>query len=407
MVKPLFYIFFIFTLSLHPKLSAQQEQINNRKQELNKIKNEIAILEEEIGKEEVREKETIKVLENYNKQSFLLNKVISNYRNEEKQKQKQIDKSNRTINSIEAEIQGLKQNYAKYVVAIYKKGSLSEFESILDAESLQQALLRIQYLKKFSDKREKDLELLQTKKIELIEAKVLLQKEINDKKLLAEQKKAEEKMLNLKLGERKEILKSIRQDKSKLKAALDSKKEAQTKINNLIAKLIEEEKKRQMQLASVENNNIVEEKSGIEYDLSTDSFSSFSQLKGKMSWPLYNGKIIGRFGENKNSVLNTVTLNYGIDIEANADINVRCVAEGVISAIDWLPGYGSIIIVSHNEEYRTVYGHLQEIFVQEGSKVYEGTVLAKIGESVDGKVLHFEIWKARNNRDPEMWLARK
>jgi len=106
-------------------------------------------------------------------------------------------------------------------------------------------------------------------------------------------------------------------------------------------------------------------------------------------------------------VLNTVTLNYGIDIEAKEDNNVRCLAEGVVSAIDWLPGYGSVIIISHNEDYRTVYGHLEEIFVQEGDKVNSGTVLAKVGESVDGEVLHFEIWKARLNRDPELWLAKK
>jgi len=33
--------------------------------------------------------------------------------------------------------------------------------------------------------------------------------------------------------------------------------------------------------------------------------------------------------------------------------------------------------------------------------------LARVGESVDGKVLHFEIWKARLNRDPELWLVKK
>ncbi len=59
-------------------------------------------------------------------------------------------------------------------------------------------------------------------------------------------------------------------------------------------------------------------------------------------------------------------------------------------------------LISHNEDYRTVYGHLAEIVVPEGDKVNVGTVLAKVGESVDGEVLHFEIWKARLNHDPEL-----
>jgi len=403
--KRLYIIPFLLLFFLTP-IFPQVEQIDDKKEELDRIKEEISELEKELEEETALEKESVKVLENYNKQSFLLNKIINNFRREEQDKQAQINERNRIIKSIEAEIGVLKENYASYIVSIYKKGPLNELESVIDSESLQQAILRIQYLKKFSDRREKDLEELEIKKAELVTAKTLLQREINEKRLLAEQKKAEEEVLQTKLVERKKILNNVRQDKAKLQATLDAKKEAQAGIKNIIAKLIEEEKKRKQQLASVDGTDIIEEHSGIEYDLGITSFSSFAQMKGEMLWPLHKGKIIGKFGENKNSVLNTVTLNYGIDIEAKEDNNVKCVAEGVVSAIDWLPGYGSVIIVSHNEDYRTVYGHLEEIFVHEGDNVKAGTVLAKIGESVDGKVLHFEIWKARSNRDPELWLAK-
>jgi septal ring factor EnvC (AmiA/AmiB activator) len=407
MVAKRLYIIPFLLLSFLTPIFSQVEQIDAKKEELARIKGEIYELELELKEETSLEKESVKVLENFNKQSFLLNKLITNIRREEQDKQTQINKRTRIIKSIETEIEVLKINYARYIVAIYKKGSLNELESVMDSESLQQAILRIQYLKKFSDRREKDLKELEIKKDELETAKVLLQQEINDKRLLAEQKKAEEKVLQTKLAERKKILNNVRQDKANLQATLDAKKEAQSRIKNIITKLIEEEENRKQQLASVDGTDIIEETTGMEYDLNTNTFSSFEQMKGEMIWPLHEGKIIGKFGEHKNNVLNTVTLNYGIDIEAKQDKNIRCVAEGVVSAIDWLPGYGSVIIVSHNEDYRTVYGHLEEIFVQEGDQVKAGTVLAKIGESVDGKVLHFEIWKARLNRDPELWLAKK
>ncbi|MBT8386999.1 MAG: hypothetical protein KJO12_06265, partial [Ignavibacteria bacterium] len=293
----------------------QSEQIDDQKEELARIKKEISELEIELKEEDALEKESVKILENYNKQSFLLNKIINNIRREEQDKQAQINRRNRNIKSIETEIEVLKENYARYIVSIYKKGPLNELESVIDSESLQQAILRIQYLKKFSDRREKDLEELEAKKDELETAKVMLQQEINDKKLLAEQKKAEEKVLQTKLVERKKILNSVRQDKANLQATLDAKKEAQSRIKNIITKLIEEEKNRNQQLASIDGTDIIEENSGIEYNLSTTSFSSFAQMKGEMIWPIHEGKIIGKFGENKNSVLNTVTLNYGIDIE--------------------------------------------------------------------------------------------
>jgi murein DD-endopeptidase MepM/ murein hydrolase activator NlpD len=159
--------------------------------------------------------------------------------------------------------------------------------------------------------------------------------------------------------------------------------------------------------SDVKSNNIKDENVGYEYDLSTNSFASFADLKGKMTWPMHKGKILRKFGENKHKSLNTVTLNYGVDIKADKDKNVRNVGEGVVAAIDWLPGYGNVIIVSHKNEYRTVYGHVSEIFVSEGDKVKAGSVIAIVDEGIDGFVLHFEIWKGRDKQNPELWLAKK
>jgi len=130
-------------------------------------------------------------------------------------------------------------------------------------------------------------------------------------------------------------------------------------------------------------------------------------LKGKLNWPIQHGKIIRKFGENVNNNLNTITLNYGVDIKATSDLNVKAVAEGVVSAIDWIPGYGSVVIVTHKGDYRTVYSHLSDLYVSEGDKVRMGNVIAKVGESLEGNVLHFEIWNSRNNQNPEVWLVKK
>jgi len=100
-------------------------------------------------------------------------------------------------------------------------------------------------------------------------------------------------------------------------------------------------------------------------------------------------------------------LNYGVDIKSSGDLSVKSVAGGVISAIDYIPGYGSVIIISHKEDYRTVYSHLSEIFVNEGDKVKAGSVIAKVGESLEGYILHFEIWNSRVNQNPEKWFAKR
>ncbi|NNJ53298.1 MAG: peptidoglycan DD-metalloendopeptidase family protein [Ignavibacteriaceae bacterium] len=400
----------LFTILTYP----QDSKISEKEVELGLIKQEIRELEQELIEKSAAEKKSFEAIENLSRQSHLLNKAINSLQKIISEKGISVSRLENKIDQIENEIDIIKDNYAKYVVAIYKKGAYNELEALVDASSLQQAVLRLHYLQEFAEKREKDLENLKLKKNELLS---------NQKKLISEQKEKLELVglknneninLRKKLTERKQILNSIQNDNKELRKLLSAKKNSQKQIEELIVKLVEAERIREEteinkvnQIASEKKMETEDRNSGIEYDFNTSTFSSFSNLKGKMIMPLHNGKIIRRFGENKNKKLNTVTLNYGIDIEAKSDKNVRCVGEGFVSAIDWLPGYGNVIIVSHKDNYRTVYGHLSEIFVAEGDRVKSGTVLAKVDETIEGEVLHFEIWNSRDKQNPELWLAKK
>jgi septal ring factor EnvC (AmiA/AmiB activator) len=411
------YLILAFLLII--KSFPQTEDILQKESELSSLKSEIRVLEQDLTSKSAAEKKSFEAVENLNKQNYLINKILSRLRSEIKNKENEITRIEKNISLIESEIATLKDNYARYVTAIYKKGKYNELESLINSESLQQALMRTYYLQVFTKQREKDLIKLKDKKSELAEIKTILEKEKNEKLLLAKTKDDEQNILTEKLNDREVILNSIKKKKSELKKLIVAKKESQKKIENLIVKLIEEEEKRKQELALKQNgqlassektsekNKIKEENNTFDYDLSTSSFSSFAEQKGKMIWPLHKGKIIRKFGENRNKSLKTVTLNYGVDIKANKDKNVRNVGEGVVAALDWLPGYGNVVIVSHKDGYRTVYSHLSEIFVAEGDKVKVGSVLAVVDEGLDGYVLHFEIWKSRDKQNPELWLAKK
>jgi len=426
MVKSIKYfivLFFLITLPL--TLPQDKEQIKNKKSELTRIKEEISSLEAQLKIKNIKEKQSYSALENYSKQNFLLNKLLGQLRDEEQLKQKEIDSTIDRVKYFEREIKTLRSNYAKYVVSVYKKGKDNEMFSLLDSESLQQALVRYKYLQRFSERRKRDLDQYEKYKQDLITLKEQYRKEKEEKTLLAGQKEKEEQIISGKLNERKKILVSIRHDKVEIKKSIDAKLSAESKIKNMIARLIEEEerkkKEEQLRLSQLKEEKIKSgNKSGItlnekipnnnaSYDinLSTSGFSSFSSMKGRLNWPVAGGQIIRHFGENRNPKLNTVTMNYGVDIKASADLSVKTAAEGVVSAIDWIPGYGTVIIITHKDEFRTVYSHLADIFVKEGDKVKPGSVIAKIGESIEGNIVHFEIWNSRINQNPEIWLARK
>ncbi|MCH8170084.1 MAG: peptidoglycan DD-metalloendopeptidase family protein [Bacteroidetes bacterium] len=411
MVKNIKYSFLVyFLVSIFFVGLSQQKKIEQKKEELFDIKKEIRLLENQYKQKSKKEKKSYSSFLNFNKQNYLLNKLIGSLKKQEAEKEKQIKRTKNDISKLEKEIKSLRKNYSKYVVSIYKYGQPSEWSIFFDLSSLQRLFLRYKYLKEFSKRRKKDLDKLKTSKAILQNLKIKLDGEKREKQLLVRQKQKEEKDLLKKIRESKKILRVIRINKSELKKEISAKKIAKERISKLITKLIEEERKRgeEERLARLNTKNDINYEPGdYNVDLSTTGFSSFASLKGRMRWPVKKGKVIKKFGKNRNKRLNTVTVNYGIDIKVFSDLNVKSVAEGVVSAIDWIPGYGSIVIVSHKDNYRTVYSHLDKIFVSEGDHINYNFGIGKVGESIDGFVLHFEIWKSRKNQNPEVWLAKR
>ncbi|MFO7525769.1 MAG: hypothetical protein R6W68_09970, partial [Ignavibacteriaceae bacterium] len=177
------------------QITAQEKQIDDKRTELEKLKNEIQLIEVELKNSTAKEKQSVKTFDRLNRQNFLINKVVLNLKKEEEQKAKEINLSERKISSIEKEIETLQKNYEKYVVAIYKSGKVNEWEALLDSRSFNQALLRYKYLKEFSRQRKNDLDKFNKTKDELIVAKKQLEIERAEKKKLAAEKSVEEKNL--------------------------------------------------------------------------------------------------------------------------------------------------------------------------------------------------------------------
>jgi septal ring factor EnvC (AmiA/AmiB activator) len=408
------------------------QNIDRKKKELNEIKSEINKLESELQKKSKSEKKTLELVENFNKQSFLLNKLISKYKKEEIEKEDEIGEREEEITMLEREMKFLKSNYSRYVLSTYKYGMENDLAYLLTSQTLDQAITRFKYLKRFSDRRQDDLAKIKDAKKELIEVKEILKEERIEKQQLAEEKQKEEGALLKKLGEKKKYLSTIKNDKALLSREINLKRKAESNIKNLIASLVEKEERRKKEEAKRreelsrknESAKIKEyavkkkesrstltvkrnEKESPSFSYSYDNLAAFSSLKGRLNWPISGAKIVRNFGENKNAKLNTVTLNYGVDLLARSDLSVKCVAEGIVSAIDYVAGYGSVIIITHKGDYRTVYSHLSEIFVHEGERLKMGAAIAKVGESLEGNILHFEIWNNRNHQNPEIWLAKR
>ena len=105
---------------------------------------------------------------------------------------------------------------------------------------------------------------------------------------------------------------------------------------------------------------------------------------GSFVWPA-GGSITQRF----------VWYHKGIDIANRAVPSILAADSGTVIAAGWLDGYGygNRVIIDHGNGYRTLYGHLSQIYVVPGQTVARGAAIGRMGSTgrSTGIHLHFEV----------------
>jgi murein DD-endopeptidase MepM/ murein hydrolase activator NlpD len=96
----------------------------------------------------------------------------------------------------------------------------------------------------------------------------------------------------------------------------------------------------------------------------------------------------------------------GVDIAAPAGTPVYAADSGVVIFSGTLHGYGNTVIIRHDDNYVTVYGHNQRNLVREGIRVSRGDEIGAIGRSgrTTGANLHFEVRRDNVAQDPLAYL---
>ena len=123
-----------------------------------------------------------------------------------------------------------------------------------------------------------------------------------------------------------------------------------------------------------------------------------------LPWPTPSRSILHGYGTYTNKQTGTVFDNPGIDIKVPRGTAVSCVASGTVSSVNWLPGFGSLVIVDHQNGFRSVYANLATVSVRQGTSVRAGSAIGTSGENVDGELMHFELWRGRDRVDPTRYL---
>jgi len=119
-------------------------------------------------------------------------------------------------------------------------------------------------------------------------------------------------------------------------------------------------------------------------------------LSGRPELAPVNGLITKKFNSGPRK-------HFGIDIAGKIGDPVLASAAGIVVFAGWTPELGNMVVISHTDDYITVYGHNDRLNVQERQSVKKGELIALLGETgySMGPHLHFEVWHHGLALDPQ------
>ncbi len=317
---------------------------------------------------------------------------------------KEINENQIKIKTLEDDLILKKKNYADMVVKSYKnKSTDSKLMFLFSSESFQQAYKRYNYMKQYKlyQKKQADTIALKTEKLALLNEDLLLKKE-NKIQLIKENKEAQQ-TLQIEKNKQEELIAELRKDESKFKKEIAEKQKENDDIDRQIEKLIKEA------IAKANKKNKTK-KSSKGFALTPEAkalANNFTANKGKLPWPVKNGRVIEKFGTSRHPTLPNITRHSsGVKIITNKNSNINAVFDGTISEIQKIKGGNIAVFVIHGN-YRTIYQNLKNLYVKKGEKIKTGSPIGKVAVNSEGKsVFRFLIFKDNKKQNPADWILK-
>ena len=105
------------------------------------------------------------------------------------------------------------------------------------------------------------------------------------------------------------------------------------------------------------------------------------------------GWLTSGFGYRRDPFTQEMHFHRGIDLAAAVGTTVRAALDGKVIVVGKDPVLGNYIMIRHQINYSTLYGHLSQIWVARGATVTRGQRIGAVGNTgkSTGPHLHFEI----------------
>ncbi|HAJ32661.1 MAG TPA: hypothetical protein DCK79_04740 [Candidatus Atribacteria bacterium] len=380
----LFVIFFSYGDSsgdYSKKIKEENQRLKKIEQQIKSVKDEINNLQKkEIGylgalhKIEKLLQDTEKELQAIEKDLELAQKEIKQGEDKFVLEKEKLKEKTKLLESRLREI--YKRRLTGYLEILFNSGNFSDF------------LTRFRYIKNILSL---DAEVIndirqQMKKIE--DHKINLENREEILSLLKKEVEKEKENIEFSIKAKKSIINKIDSQKEVYLKSLKELEQSSQEIKSIIERIYKQQEEDSKKASQKEIPTII-----------------LKPKKGILALPI-QGKLISRYGRQKNTEFNTYTFNSGIDISAPLGQVVRAAGSGEVIYTGNIKGYGQIIIIDHGGRVTTLYAHLSKILVDIGEKVKKGQIVGQVGDSggVSSTRLHFEVRVEGKPTDPMNWL---
>tara|TARA_B110000902_G_scaffold72792_1_gene85943 strand:+ start:5382 stop:6617 length:1236 start_codon:yes stop_codon:yes gene_type:complete len=406
-----FYILFlsVFLMSLSVFSQTKRELENQRK----RYKSEIVKLNRFIFNEKKKEKNALEDLRDIEQKIDVRNKLISTINLEAKFLSREIKTNETKLKKLKKNISDLKADYSEMIYRSYKsKSQQSRTMFLLSSQNFYQAYKRLGYMKQYTSFRKKQGAeiVLQTNFIEKIKDSLVYQKQLKDTLILSEKNQKEEIETDKKKQE--DLIIKIKSKENKYKKDLQKQIKAEKRVANKIDKIIRDEIVRANRLAKSKLNTKLKTSNKNEFILSPEAkalAAKFELNKGLLPWPVREGLVIRRFGNQPHPTFPGITINgTGLHIVTSNGSNAEAIYNGEVLNILLGSGGTRNVLIKHGN-YITSYNNLENSFVKKGDKIVTGQKIGKIfTDKISKKTkLIFVLFKNTTRLNPASWMLKR
>ena len=367
------FLLVLMMLSLNI-VSAYASNLNDLKDEQEKLEQEIKDSKNELNRIESQTKDVSQQIEELDKKMDQATVDLENVENELKNIEEKIVVTTEELEEAEINLVEKQDTFNKRIRVMYMNGNVGYLEMLLSSENIKDFLSRQDIVESIAE-HDKDLIRFMKEQRDIIDAK----------KLELEAQRASVEVTKSKIESRRKDLEIATRDKEDLMGRLEVDKKA---LEKEIDKFNDEAKEIEAKIIKLQRN--------------TGPYSG-----GQMEWPAPGYyRVTSPYGYRIHPILKVKKLHTGIDIGAPTGGNIVAAAAGTVIYSGSLGGYGNTIMLDHGGGIVTLYAHNSRLMVKEGTVVKRGDIVSKAGSTgmSTGPHLHFEVRKNGAYQDPMTWL---